>query len=365
MKINSNIQAMITNNVLKKNEDLLSKSSEKLSSGYRINSAKDNPAGMAITNKMNAQIRSLNRANQNASNAVNVIETAEGALAEIQEMVQRMSELAVKASSGTNVTADKAAIQLEVNQLKEEIERIAADTEYNTQNLLGGEQELKGYSSNKDIKVRLYNNTVQTGKYNIEYKKNAAGDIEASSSDFGATAKIVTENGTTTISKPDGSEVVVDYDEENVKAELDAGRAVTATLDITGIGGMKIQVGSAEGQEIQVVIPKISLKNMGIEDMDMSTEEGALKAIDQAANALSYISDVRSKLGAYQNRFESTISNLDVSSENLTNSYSTIRDIDMADEMVEYTKLQVLTQAGTTMLTQANERPQQALQLLQ
>ena len=364
MKINSNIQAMITNNILKKNEELLSKSSEKLSSGYRINSAKDNPAGMAITNKMNAQIKSLNKANQNASNAVNVIETAEGALAEIQEMIQRMNELAVKSASGTNVTADREAIQNEVNQLCDEIERVAADTEYNTQNLLGGEQELKGYSDNADVSVRFYNSSLRTGEYSIKYGVNATtGEVEVTSHNFPSTATIVTENGSTTVKMPDGGELIIDYDEEAVKSA--APTPVSANLDITGIGGMKIQIGTAEGQEIQVVIPKISLKNMGIEDINMLTEEDALAAIDQVAEALSYISSVRSQLGAYQNRFESTISNLDVSSENLTNSYSTIKDVDMADEMVEYTKLQVLTQAGTTMLTQANERPQQALQLLQ
>lgn len=364
MKINSNIQAMITNNILRKNEELLSKSSEKMSSGYRINSAKDNPAGMAITNKMNAQIKSLNKANQNASNAVNVIETAEGALAEIQEMIQRMNELAVKSASGTNVTADREAIQREVDQLCAEIERVAADTEYNTQNLLGGQQELKGYSDNADVSVRFYNSSFRTGSYLIEYGTNANGEVEVvSPSPFPLTATIVTENGSTTIKMPDGGELIVDYDEEVVKAA--APGTVSANLDISGIGGMKIQVGTSEGQEIQVIIPNISLKNMGIENMNMKTEEGALNAIDQITEALSYISSVRSQLGAYQNRFESTISNLDVSSENLTNSYSTIKDVDMADEMVEYTKLQVLTQAGTTMLTQANERPQQALQLLQ
>jgi len=364
MKINSNIQAMITNNILKRNEGLLSKSSEKLSSGYRINSAKDNPAGMAITNKMNAQIKSLNKANQNASNAVNVIETAEGALAEIQEMIQRMNELAVKASSGTNVTADREAIQSEVDQLCAEIERVAADTEYNTQSLLGGEQELKGYSDNADVSVRSYNSSFGTGEYFIEYGVNATtGEVEVTDHNFPATATIVTENGSTTVKMPDAGELILDYDEEAVKSASPV--PVLANLDITGIGGMKIQVGTSEGQEIQITIPKISLKNMGIADISMLTEEDALTAIDQVAEALSYISGVRSQLGAYQNRFESTISNLDVSSENLTNSYSTIKDVDMADEMVEYTKLQVLTQAGTTMLTQANERPQQALQLLQ
>ena len=132
-----------------------------------------------------------------------------------------------------------------------------------------------------------------------------------------------------------------------------------------GTGGMHIQVGTKEGQEIQIVIPDISLENMGINSLDMSTEETAREAMEQLKGALAFISSVRSQLGAYENRLETTISNLNVSSENLTESYSTIKDVDMADEMVEYTKLQVLVQAGTSMLTQANEQPQQALQLLQ
>ncbi len=367
MKINSNIQAMITNNILKSNEDQLSKSSEKLSSGYRINSAKDNPAGMAITNRMNAQIRSLKKANQNASNAVNVIETAEGALAEIQDMVQRMNELAVKASSGTNVTADKEAIQQEVDQLREEIERIAADTEYNTQNLLGGEQELKGYSDNAALDIRLYNTAFRTGEYNILFQKNGFGDIEINSSSFDVTAEIKMEDGSITVTMPNSGQLVIDYDEASLSSQIDASVSgnVAVNLDVNGVGGMKIQVGTAEGQEIQVVIPKVSLKNMGIDKIDLRTVEGAREALDDISEALSYISNVRSKLGAYENRFEATISSLDVTTENLTNSYSTIKDVDMADEMVDYTTLQVLTQAATTMLTQANERPQQALQLLQ
>ena len=150
MKVNSNVQAMIAGSVLRNSEARQANSTQKLSSGYRLNNAKDTPAGMAISNRMRAQIQSLNRANQNASNAVNVIETAEGALSEIQEMIQRMSELSVKAANGTNTSEDRVAIQSEIKQLTAEIERIARDTEYNTQNLLGGEQQLKGYVTNAD-----------------------------------------------------------------------------------------------------------------------------------------------------------------------------------------------------------------------
>ena len=170
MKINSNIQAMITNNVLSRNENELSKASEKLSSGYRINSAKDNPAGMAITNRMNSQIKSLNKANQNSKNAKNVIATAESALSEIQNMVQRMTELAVKASNGTNTTADRAAIQKEVDALKDEIQRIAGETEYNTQNLLNGEQAMKGYTNYSQLGVNVidYDAKFPKGIYNLD-----------------------------------------------------------------------------------------------------------------------------------------------------------------------------------------------------
>ena len=128
---------------------------------------------------------------------------------------------------------------------------------------------------------------------------------------------------------------------------------------------MKIQSGEWEGQEINVSIPELTLKNMQLDEIDMRTEEGAKDAMGKLDYALSYVSDIRSKLGAYQNRLEATISGLDENSENLTAAYSNIKDVDMAEEMVEYTRLQVLTQAGVSMLTQANEAPQQALQLLQ
>ncbi len=355
MKINSNIQAMITNNVLSRNESALSAASEKLSSGYRINSAKDNPAGMAITNRMNSGLKSLNKATQNSKNAKNVIATAEGALSEIQDMVQRMSELAVKASNGTNTTADRAAIQKEVDALKDEIKRVAGETEYNTQSLLNGEQSLRGYTDNEKVNVTLYNSSFPADQYNITIDKDSEGKIQVSGF---AGMDVKEEDGVVTVTNRMGGELKFSFDTE-------AALPISTELNLMGSGGMHIQVGSKEGQEIQIVIPEISLENMGINAMDMSTEESAQKAMEQLKGALSFVSSVRSQLGAYENRLESTISNLDVSTENLTESYSTIKDTDMAEEMVEYTKLQVLVQAGTSMLTQANEQPQQALQLLQ
>lgn len=356
MKINSNIQAMITNNVLARNEKNLSDSSERLSSGFRINSAKDNPAGMAITNKMNSQIKSLTKANQNSKNAVNAISTAEGALSEIQDMIQRLNELAVKSSNGTTTDADREAIQKEVDALQAEIVRVASETEYNTQSLLDGSMSLRGYSNNDKVQVDLYNENFPVDKYNISISQ-VAGQIQVTG--FRADYDITAEGNIITVKTKDGGELKFQYDET---ATLPINNV---ELDLKGTGGMNIQVGSSEGQEVQIVIPQISLENLGINTMRMDTIEGAQAAIGQAAEALQFISNVRSSLGAFENRLNLTISNLDVSTENLTGSYSTIKDVDMADEMVEYTKLQVLVQAGTTMLSQANEQPQQALQLLQ
>ena len=248
-------------------------------------------------------------------------------------------------------------------QLCEEIERIAADTEYNSQNLLGGEQELKGYTNQDSVKVRYYSDDVKAKDYSIGFSKDAAGKITvALGAEFNATAKVEYENGTATITDLNDFKMKIDIDEAAIPTD---GTALTANLDITGIGGMTFQVGANEGQEITVTIPKISLKNMGLEGIDCSTEESAKEAIDMAATAIDFISEVRSKLGAYQNRFEHTISSLDITGENMTSAYSCMMDVDMATEMVEYTKMQVLTQAGTSMLAQANERPQSALQLLQ
>lgn len=377
MKVNSNIQAMIAGNVLKNNEIRQSNSTQKLSSGYRINKAKDNPAGMAISNRMRAQIQNLNRANQNASNAVNVIETAEGALGEMQDMVQRISELSIKAANGTNTEEDREAIQSEINQLTKEIDRISRDTEYNSQKLLNGEQGLKGYVTS----LWSYNGTtyspVPTGLSVVSYDPEfpLSGGTSISFDKYGyrgsvsnvsitgiSSDNIEVEGNLITATTSKGAKLVLKVDDSIYSV---SGNHVTGSLDLSGIGGMKIQVGGSEGQEINIIIPRVSSDTLGLSSLNVTYEMGAQDAIEKAKSAISYISSVRSRLGAYENRFEKTISNLDVAEENLTQSYSTLKDVDMAEEMVNYTTLQVLVQAGTSMLSQANEQPQQALQLLQ
>ena len=371
MKVNSNIQALVAQNVLRTNEEKNAASTEKLSSGFKINHAKDSPAGMAISNRMNSQIRSLYKAKDNASNAVNVVQTADAALTEVHNMLQRMNELGIKASTGTLTSSDREAIQKEVNALRNEIERVAKDTEYNTQNLLGGEQEMKGYITNKvtSCKVVDYDVDFPKGMYklDLEHLDSPVLTYEDGTSVPGLKS-LVCEDGRCTATLFDGSELVVSYTATDHPADM--------ILDITGAGGMNIQVGSKSGQEIQVVIPKMDPKSLGIgaytnaygeyvDSIDMRTEEGARKSLETIKNAIEYVSNARSGLGAYQNRLESTVASLAETVENLEGSYSTVKDIDMAEEMVEYTKLQVLVQAGTSMLSQANEQPQQALQLLQ
>ena len=374
MKVNSNIQAMFAQSILSANEEKMAKSTQKMSSGYKLNRAMDNPAGMAITNRMRAQLSSLERATKNSKNAINAIQTAEGALSEIESMLQRMNELSIQGSNGTMSSSDRLAIQEEVDQLVSEINRISKNTTYNSQNLLDGTQDLKAFSRpSKNISVRNYNELMDVGKYEITVGTNGKAtsfkkdgkvvDIAAQE-----VVEFVDKDGKTTgystkIHTANGAELTFE-------TKGDSG-ATNVELDITGYGGMKIQVGAEEGQEIQVVIPEVSLRMLNFVDLDgnrtldLRTEEGATKAISQIASAIDYVSAARSKLGAYQNRIENTVTNLDVTTENLTESYSTIKDIDMAEGMVEYTTLQVLIQAGTSMVAQANEQPQQALQLLQ
>lgn len=402
MRINYNVSAMITNNNLANNDNALSRSLQRLSSGLKINSAKDNPAGLAMAKRMNAQLEGLSMANQNASDGVSIIETADGAMSEISEMLQRLNELTVKAANGVESDGDREIIQEEVKQLTEEINRVAESTEFNGQRLLNGEFSFKGYidvtgatDPNLKIKVASYSSDVATKSYEIkgleinkdaltgEYKvypptgKTVAEALEDGGFPKGATASV--KDDLLTIKATNGFEMTLDL----TKCDLEDAanlpfKIQNLKIDAEGIGAMRLQVGANEGQVLEINIPKISLREMGLETvkvkdkngeeiwtLDVSTEEKATEAIDRVAGAIQYISGIRGQLGAYQNRLESTINSLDVTSENMTAAYSRIMDVDMAEEMTNYTTAQVMTQAATSMLAQANERPSQVLQLLQ
>lgn len=381
MRINYNVSAMLANNSLANNDNLLSKSLERLSSGLKINHAKDNPAGLAMANRMNAQIEGLSRANNNAGDGVSVIETADGAMSEISEMLQRMNELAVKAANGLESESDRNVIQDEVRQLKEEITRVAESTEFNGQKLLNGDFSLRGYTNQTEVKVSSYSMDVPekiytitqldvgvdpvTGEYTVTNYNISNGNFPD-----GTTAsmkdKLVTFQG------PGGFELTLDLTQVDLSTASDTVSVPVVNpgpdglqVDVTGIGAMRLQIGANEGQVLAVDIPRISLRDMGIEDLDVTTQESATEAIDRVDGAIQFVSSVRGRLGAYQNRLESAINSLDITSENMTGAYSRIMDVDMAEEMTDYTSLQVLTQAGTSMLAQANERPSKVLQLLQ
>lgn len=374
MRINYNVSAMLSNNALSTNDDLLSKSLERLSSGLKINHAKDNPAGLAMSKRMNAQIEGLSVANQNASDGVSIIEIADGAMTEISEMLQRINELSVKAANGTMSDTDRATVQDEVKQLKEEITRISDVTEFNGQKLLNGEYDLKGYTNKQEVKVNYYSTDVPLKEYTIKsipLTKDADGNIVLDGDvTFGdgfpdaKTLKTELKDDLLTITGENGFEMRLD-----VSGTLNGAQTGTTVKDLkinaTGIGAMRLQIGANEHQVLEVNIPAVSLQNMGIENVDVSTAEGADDAIDRVDGAIKYVSSVRGRLGAFQNRLESTINSLDITSENMTSAYSRIMDVDMAEEMTSYTTYQILAQAGTSMLAQANERPSQVLQLLQ
>lgn len=369
MRISYNISAMLANKALGKNDDKLSAASERLSTGYKINSAKDNPSGLAIAKRMNMQLRGLSNASQNASDGVSVVQTAEGTMQEMQDMIQRMSELAVQSANGTNTEKEREMIEMEIDQLKEEIDRVAKDTEFNGKKLLNGDCDLKGFTNTKGVNVTYYADEVPVGKYTIT-SINPTYDADGNLTDGSVT---LLTSGTDAF-PPDsyisyeGNKVTVTASNSfEVSFSLDTTftGASSVVLDLTGLGAMRMQIGANEGEVMEIRIPELSLETLGLDKVDLTTKESSIKAIDQTKNANSYISKVRARLGAYQNRLEHTTASLDLTHENMTGAYSRIMDTDMAEEMTEYTNLQVLTQAGVSMLAQANERPQQVLQLLQ
>ncbi len=387
MKISYNAPAMIAHNALTRNDNRLTESLKRLSSGLKVVEAKDNPAGMAMGKRINSQLKGLSVATQNSSDAVSAIETADGALSEVHDILQRMNQLAVKASTGTVSDADRSTIEDEIVQLKDEITRIADTTQFNGETLMNGNFDLRGYTSEADIKVGYYSDQVTAGTYTVNAPLSVTfvdGKIDQNS----ITCNLETNAVPPKVSFPDDAEIkasgnkLIITSKKNSDFEMtlkikppaeDANGNINGTvafanaidIDITGIGAMTMQIGSNEGQVLDIRIPTISLDELGIQDMTMADMPSAWEAIDSIAGAIEYVSSARSRLGAYQNRLEHCISNLDIISENMTAAYSRIMDADMAEEMTEYTTVQVISQASMSMLAQANERPAQVLQLLQ
>ena len=389
MRINNNMMAANTHRQLNVNQAQGSKSLEKLSSGLRINRAGDDAAGLAISEKMRGQIRGLNQATRNAQDGISLIQTAEGALNETHAILQRMRELAVQSATDTNAVEDRTAIQAEFAELSTEITRIANDTEFNGQKLLTG--TFTGKS------VHIGSNAGQTLVLEIGNMDAAALIVGAAVGGTPAQAATSTEFGgvTWTAATPGvaGNDIQIEFVAPTLGAQTlgaslsdnvitvtletaDASTAITSTYaDVIGAintaaGGLLTASGTASTDVIASQPATIEFTGglaagaPGTAEVKVDSQAAANAAITSIDNAISAVSSQRANLGAVQNRLEHTISNLGTSSENLQAAESRIRDVDMAAEMMQFTKNNILQQAATAMLAQANQAPQTVLQLL-
>ena len=392
MVVQHNLQAMNSNRMLGITTSSQSKVTEKLSSGYKINRAADDAAGLSISEKMRKQIRGLDQASANAQDGISSVQTAEGALGEVHDMLQRMNELAVQAANGTNSTSDRTAIQNEIKQLTTEIDRVAETTKFNETYLLKGDVKgstktitlkphdagLKGSMGEVDMKktppeVKFTvpelkdSDTIMIGgkQYTIKNTNpvadldeiNAATAYGKMKDELKKANEIGAEDTTKVIVTPNKNEFTIKLGQHTVAKPLAFNLHVGADADMTN--------------KISVNIETMNSAYLGIKDLnvvdnkDVSPGAQATYAIDAIADAIQKVSDQRSALGAVQNRLEHTIKNLDNVVENTTAAESQIRDTDMASTMVEYTKNNILMQAGQSMLAQANQSTQGVMSLLQ
>ena len=465
MVVQHNMQAANANRMLNVTTSAQSKSTEKLSSGYRINRAADDAAGLTISEKMRKQIKGLDRASTNAEDGVSAVQTAEGALTEVHSMLQRMNELATQSANGTNSNTDRKAIQDEIDQLTTEIDRVSETTKFNETYLLKGDGAEKAHNVNAhDAGIDGVSLTDKGDTVDVTLKELKAGDkisiagknysIGAESTDgqklvtgqenngqtitvngttytYDATNKWtdgngnkvkigtgakdgeikigagdVVSNGTKTLTVMKDANVADGID-DNDSTVITAGKAyqlqtaeivkassigtdtaaevkgtnkndnyATATTTFTLTKGavsykdalsFNLHVGADADMtnKITVNIDSMNSAGLGVKGIKADTEQDATYAIDAIADAISTVSSQRSSLGAVQNRLEHTINNLDNVVENTTSAESRIRDTDMAEEMVNYSKNNILAQAGQSMLAQANQSNQGVLSLLQ
>lgn len=370
MRIGTNMSAIIAGRYLSKSEKSLQKSLERLSSGYKINHSKDDSAGMAISEKMKKQIQNLKRASMNASDGISVTQTAEGALSEIHSMLQRMNELAVQGANDTFTEEDRVNISSEIRSLREEIDRVSEETEFNNIKLLNGDVQRRAYATvtngagernlTSGVDATYYTNSVESGEYGLQVNADGTADFltddDGNRIGFSDTAMMASENGKIRVTDADGFEMELTVEE---------GFAGDVTIELWSIGTMPIQVGANANRIIEIGISEISAKSLDLDTLDFSTAEGCGKAITTINEAISRVSKVRSELGAYQNRLEYSVTSLDTTTENMTSALTRILDVDMAEEMSNYTQYNVLQQAGVSMVAQANQLPEKILQLLQ
>jgi flagellin len=372
LSINQNIAAMNSYRNLSNTQNDLSKSLEKLSSGFRINRAADDAAGLAISEGLRSQVGGLKVAARNAQDGISVVQTAEGALNESHAILQRMRDLAVQSANDSNDTDSRKAIDSESKALQSELTRMADKTTYNNVKLLDGTFQGKqfqvGYASGDTINVDV----VSTGaKAATSSWANGAAASTAAAAVF-TQGGVVTTTAALTVSS-NATTIATNLNNDanfkvNYTASVDSttgGLVVTSkdgnTAAITASGGLNAagtNTGATAGSG------GFSAADLGVDTVDLKTQVGATAAIDKIDTAVKMVSTARASLGALQNRFEHTIKSVNVSVENLSASESRIRDTDMASEMVQFTRGQILSQAGTAMLAQANQIPQGVLSLL-
>lgn len=407
MIINHNMNALNAHRNMMGNISTAGKSMEKLSSGLRINRAGDDAAGLAISEKMRGQIRGLDQASRNAQDGISLIQTAEGALAETHSILQRMRELSVQSANDTNVAVDRTAIQDEIKSLTEEINRISGDTEFNTQKLLDGgfKGEFQiGANSNQTVKLDIGSMSASslglTSTNSLEkidlakdsnlkdgtYTVKGANLVDAAGNTVGAAAadKLTINTKETTFvtsAIKDGAVITVKDGKADIKNAIsgEAKNLAPGEYEVSGtniikdgklvgtLGSNKMTVNGKDVTEADLGFKTGELKDKAkftINGSDVSTRELASGSIKTINSAIEQVSTQRSKLGAVQNRLEHTINNLNTSSENLTAAESRVRDVDMAKEMMTFSKNNILSQAAQAMLGQANQQPQGVLQLL-
>jgi len=462
MRLNHNAMAFLANNNLNAINRNLTKSMERLSSGYKINKSSDDPAGKAIAQRMNSQLRGLDRAATNANDGISLIQTGEGALNEVHSILARMRELAVQAANETYAEEDKDAMQAEIEQLQDEIDRIAETTDFNGRKLLNGELNKKGYVDVEsleiveiggDIEPNLYGlsitgvgtqattsltplaggtiitkaqeGTLLINRFEIEIKegmtgdevneriRDAAGKIgidfdsetgELTTQEYGSeqsitvtatneqleallgagkdtvygtnatvdfladattgdrigfkdTATVEAQGNRITVTDKNGFEMVFDTDP--------AAGAYDANITVLSAGPMVVQIGNNEGQTIDININMVTAESLEIDKINIYTNEYATRAMEKIDEAIAKVSAIRSSLGAYQNRLDYTVTNLETANENLTGAVSRMADTDMAEEITEYTEKEVLSQSALQILTKANASPEKLLQLFQ
>ena len=406
MRIQHNIMAMNAYRNYANNTSALSKNLEKLSSGYKINRAGDDAAGLAISEKMRAQITGLDKAQDNAKDGISLVQTAEGALTEVHDMLNRMYELAEQSANGTfEDGTDRKQLQKEVDQLKSEINRIADSANFNGIKLLDGSMSANGTTS-------ISGTSADATKASVDVKITADSVFDSAGNRSELTFKLSAVSST----GQDGAEVdkngVVTiklkkktlYTSEDIQALLSKASAAgadvskdtleaaqNATVTGSGIGKasnagswtslaktsaaaqanngkpLTLQIGDTSDNfnQLRVGIKDCHVAALDLTDMKIGDQDSAAKALDKIKSAINYVSDVRGTLGATQNRLDHTINNLSVMQENIQDAESTIRDTDVADEMMAYTKNNILIQSAQAMLAQANQVPQGVLQLLQ